>query len=62
MLNILKRKFETSGRYTPRYIAEEKKNVSLIWIFYRVIICLQKKRDLKLIDFSSNLQLKFLYK
>ena len=46
MLNILKGKFETSGRYTPRYIAEEKKNVSLIWIFYRVIICLQKKRDL----------------
>ena len=25
MLNILKGKFETSGRYTPRYIAEEKK-------------------------------------
>ena len=47
MLNILKGKFETSGRYTPRYIAEEKKkNVILIWILSRVIICLQKKRDL----------------
>ena len=38
MLNILKGKFETSGRYTPRYIAEEKKirnfNIDILSCYY----------------------------
>ena len=38
MLNILKGKFETSGRYTPRYIAEEKKkrkfNMDILSCYY----------------------------
>ena len=38
MVNISKGKLETSGRYTPRYIAEEKKisnfNIDILSCYY----------------------------